>query len=399
MASNTITLTFAGNAKPLKKEIDKVGGFFNKLKGDAERTSGRMNLFGKGSGFFNKLAELPKLVGSAFTALPAMAQGPILAAGAAIAALLAAPIGAAITAAVLLAVGGGVLAAGISRAIKDPRVKAAWAPLGEQARGALDKLGSHFVAPLERAASSFQPVVDKLGPMADRLGAALAPVIDKLAPALAGMAEKILPAIERAAIASVPLFEKLAEKAPKIADAIVRFFDMVVEYGPTAEQFFGRLLDLTAFTVDAVAAWVRTLVQVYQAGEALFSLFRKAGTALGGVFDSLWSGFKTNINRIIDAWNRLEFRIGGGKVFGMDIPSVTLGTPNIPKFHTGGVMPGAPGSEGLALLQAGETVIPAGQGGSVNLVLTAGSGSDFEKLMAALITRLVRTGQLKLVRA
>lgn len=404
MARNTITLTFAGNAKPLKGEIDKVGGFMRKLKDDAERTSSRMNLFGKGSGFFNKLADLPKVVGAAFSSLPATAQAPVVAAGAALAALLAGPIGAAITAAVLLAVGGGVLAVGISRAVKDPRVKAAWAPLVDSARGSLDKLGSHFVAPLERAASSFKPVADKLGPLADRLGTALAPVVDKLSVALAGMADKILPSLEKAAIASIPLFNKLAEKAPAIAEAIAKFFDTVAENGPMAEKFFGRLLDFATVTIYAISLFIDELVTAYTWLEKLwnltkanFGLIGKAASALGSAFEGLWTGFKNVVNRIIDAWNRLEFRIGGGKVFGMELPGATFGTPNIPRFHSGGVMPGAPGTEGLALLQAGEKVVPAGKGNSeIRLVVDTSSGTDADRAMAAWIQKLVRTGQIRL---
>ena len=41
----------------------------------------------------------------------------------------------------------------------------------------------------------------------------------------------------------------------------------------------------------------------------------------------------------------------------------TIGTPNIPYLHTGGIVPGMPGSDVLAVLQAGERVSPAGRGG------------------------------------
>lgn len=412
--ANKITLTFAGNIKPLKRELDKVPGFMRKLKDDAERGTARMNLFGKGSGFFNKLAELPKVVGSAFSSLPVTAQAPVVAAGAALGALFAAPIGAAITAAVLLAVGGGVLAIGISRAVKDPRVKAAWAPLAETARGALDKLGSHFVGPLERAAKDFQPVVGKLGPMADRLGAALAPVVGKLSPALAGMADKILPSLERAALASVPLFEKLAEKAPMIGDAIARFFDTIAANGPMAEKFFGRVLDAITISIHATSTFIDQLVFAYTWLERLWGLtkanFALLGSAISGLgsliaalwrsldfsgaFNSLWQSARTNINKIIGAWNRLEFRIGGGSFLGMDIPAFTLSTPNLPTFHHGGKVPGAPGQEVLSVLQAGETVVPAGRAAGVTVVIEVSGSSDADRAMAAWWNRLQRNGQL-----
>jgi hypothetical protein len=70
------------------------------------------------------------------------------------------------------------------------------------------------------------------------------------------------------------------------------------------------------------------------------------------------SPFRTAFNFIADAWNNtvgsLSFKVPGwvpglgGKGFSM---------PHIPHFETGGIMP----YTGLAVLHAGETVIPPGQ--------------------------------------
>jgi hypothetical protein len=100
---------------------------------------------------------------------------------------------------------------------------------------------------------------------------------------------------------------------------------------------------------------------------------RIAGAA-SGMWNGIKTAFKSAVNWIIDKWNGLRLKIGGQHVelpFGQsfDIPSITLNTPNIPRFHTGGIMPGAPGSEGLALLQAGERVTPAGRSGGQPLLI------------------------------
>lgn len=93
---------------------------------------------------------------------------------------------------------------------------------------------------------------------------------------------------------------------------------------------------------------------------------RIASTA-GGMWDSITSSFKSVINTIIGWWNNLSFTIGGQTIdlpFGQSftIPSVTLSTPNIPYLHSGGVFRAPPGqSEGLAMLQDREVVLPAGQ--------------------------------------
>lgn len=88
-------------------------------------------------------------------------------------------------------------------------------------------------------------------------------------------------------------------------------------------------------------------------------------TAMKDVGNIILAPYKFAFNMIADVWNntvgKLSFHIPswvpgiGGDGFSM---------PKIPKFHSGGIIPGAPGSEMLAILQAGERVTPAGGGGS-----------------------------------
>lgn len=83
--------------------------------------------------------------------------------------------------------------------------------------------------------------------------------------------------------------------------------------------------------------------------------------AASGMFDALIDAFKESANSIIGLWNDLDFpaiKVAGQTI----IPS--FGSPNIPYFHDGGVVPGAPGQEILAVLEAGETVVPADGGGA-----------------------------------
>ncbi len=62
--------------------------------------------------------------------------------------------------------------------------------------------------------------------------------------------------------------------------------------------------------------------------------------AAGDVFGFLWQSFRNAVNRIIDGWNGLEFRIPGfdppgpGPTFG----GFTLGLPNIPRLAQGAVI-------------------------------------------------------------
>ncbi len=64
----------------------------------------------------------------------------------------------------------------------------------------------------------------------------------------------------------------------------------------------------------------------------------------------------------------------------------TINVPNIPKFHNGGVVGGPPGSEMLAVLQAGETVAPAGAAAA--LVIRAGDAA-LDHVLVAVLSRAV----------
>lgn len=121
----------------------------------------------------------------------------------------------------------------------------------------------------------------------------------------------------------------------------------------------------------------------------------KLKSAFSGLFDILTWPYRTAFNFISDAWNntvgKLHWTIPdwvpgvGGK---------EISAPHLPHFHTGGVVPGTPGSEMLAVLQAGEKVIPAGQagGGSVVTLVVAGGG---DSALATFLHSLVRQGILQ----
>ncbi|MFD7429059.1 phage tail tape measure protein [Streptomyces sp. NPDC059818] len=100
-----------------------------------------------------------------------------------------------------------------------------------------------------------------------------------------------------------------------------------------------------------VAGWLGKMVD-WVAG-----LPRRIGRAAAGMWDSITSGFKGAVNSLISMWNGLSFTLGGGSFMGVDIPSVTLSTPDIPYLATGGVTTGPT----LAMIGEGredEAVLP-----------------------------------------
>lgn len=93
------------------------------------------------------------------------------------------------------------------------------------------------------------------------------------------------------------------------------------------------------------------------------------GSAFKAIGSFITAPFRKAFNGISDAWNstvgQLNWTVPGW------VPGIggnSIGVPHLPHFHQGGTVPGAPGSEMLAVLQAGETVTPAGGGGSGDTV-------------------------------
>lgn len=87
------------------------------------------------------------------------------------------------------------------------------------------------------------------------------------------------------------------------------------------------------------------------------------GTAFGKIANFITRPFKSAFNAVSDAWNntvgQLSWSVPSWVPY---IGGNSISVPHLPKFHAGGTVPGVPGSEVLAVLQAGETV--SGRGGA-----------------------------------
>jgi hypothetical protein len=100
---------------------------------------------------------------------------------------------------------------------------------------------------------------------------------------------------------------------------------------------------------------------VLTVGRALWSGLqtgaRALGTALAAVGRGITAPFRAAFRAVRTAWNSTV----GGKGFSIPdwVPIIGGKTFRIPRMHSGGVVPGAPGQESMAILQAGERVTPA----------------------------------------
>lgn len=131
----------------------------------------------------------------------------------------------------------------------------------------------------------------------------------------------------------------------------------------------------------------------------LSALPAKIGSVFLTVAGFITKPFRAAFNFISDAWNHtigsLSWTIPAW------IPGIggnTIAVPNLPKFHSGGVVPGTPGQEVMAVLQAGERVSPASSNGNIRLEIHSG-GSRFDDVLVEIIANAVRRrgGDVQLV--
>ncbi|MEU9888675.1 phage tail tape measure protein [Sphaerisporangium sp. NPDC051011] len=119
--------------------------------------------------------------------------------------------------------------------------------------------------------------------------------------------------------------------------------------------------------------------------------------AARGMWDGVIGAFKSAINWVIKKWNDFSLTIGGGSILGIDIPEITLNTPNIPYLASGGVIQrsgmavvGERGPE-LVSLSRGAQVTPLSRGGGGPMVLEIVSGgSRMDDLLVELLRTAVR---------
>jgi len=237
---------------------------------------------------------------------------------------------------------------------------------------------------------------------------------------------------EKLAVLFTPAISAATEAVGKFADGLVNKFDV---FAPRVQSFVDKELgglvaalvnlkdnvltgvkdgfdDIKSAIDENSESWrnladaVETITNV--AAPAVKWALKEVGAELAD--DLIW------IAKLIDAIDWLIERakelghwlgrltgVGEHPFTGIEKISKFGGTVNPndrpPKFHSGGVMPGAPGTEGLAILQAGETVSPPGAapGGPIVLTLRS-SGSRVDDLLVEILSRAVdvRGGNVQL---
>lgn len=146
------------------------------------------------------------------------------------------------------------------------------------------------------------------------------------------------------------------------------------------------------------------VIAIVRHRDRILDLFRAVPGAIkrfmSGVASVISAPFRAAVEAIRAIWNSTiggkGFSFGGWNPPGPgSVPGFSI---RIPTLHSGGVVPGPPGSETLAMLQAGERVTPAGVSDRMVLELR-GDGSQLGDALVALIAKTVRVrgGNVQLV--
>jgi hypothetical protein len=169
------------------------------------------------------------------------------------------------------------------------------------------------------------------------------------------------------------------------------------EFGRNSPEYEQAALDLAQAELDLLGATsdvageidqdlLPTLEQMRDDGHLSAEAFDAIVTSAGLAKDAAEDLDGTRARVFVDTVHRTMFErapVGGSRQ----------------AFHTGGTVPGAPGTEMLALVQAGERIAPVragGDGAALVVTVQAGRGPGPDAAVAELVLHLIRTGALQL---
>lgn len=239
---------------------------------------------------------------------------------------------------------------------------------------------------IETVADALMPVFEEISPILADVAAMIAEVLVTALDALAPYLPQLFEALGMVVQALLPLLPPLLELGmslmPLLTGAIQILAPIIVKVAEIFGNIVGILADMLIPVIETLTGVMTTIatfisdvfVGAFNLGKdaidgviAVFGWLKdKAGEVLGWVGDKItgfigivgdmggkiknaasgmWDGikdaFKAAINWIITKWNDFRLVIGGKTIetfFGdIDLPTITLDTPNIPTLSGGGV--------------------------------------------------------------
>ncbi|HEV8568931.1 MAG TPA: hypothetical protein VGQ92_17925, partial [Actinoplanes sp.] len=218
-----------------------------------------------------------------------------------------------------------------------------------------------------------------------------------LAPLLLSMAEMNVKTIAQAAT------QKVAAAGTKVWAAAQWLMNTALFASPITWIIVGiialvAVIVLIAKKTDWFSkAWGAAWGWIKKAASNVWEWLKKVpgwiGTAFSKVTSFITAPFKAAFNTVADAWNNTVGRLSWSVPSWVPvIGGNSISVPHLPHFHSGGVVPGAPGSEMLAVLQAGERVIPAGGRGGGEQWIRVDLGDLGDALLQPIAKAVSRRG-------
>lgn len=168
--------------------------------------------------------------------------------------------------------------------------------------------------------------------------------------------------------------------SPVVANVFGVVGNVIRAVAPVIGAVFGTIGTVIRGFITLIQSIVGIVTTVSGRVGAVFhtmaTIIGSAFSAISGVVKGVFNAIIGAINGVIGAINRIQVHIHVGPV-GYDFNGLNLGY--IPKLHSGGIVPGMPGSDVLTVLQAGERVIPTNQarsGGDIHIHIEQGAYID-----------------------
>lgn len=168
----------------------------------------------------------------------------------------------------------------------------------------------------------------------------------------------------------------------------------------TQTDWFGKLWKaiwggIVAYFQFVIGFYQGAWKAIWAGGSWLIDQIKKIPGLIGSAFSNIYgivtAPFRMAFNAVAGLWNgtigRLSWTIPSW------VPGVggnSIRAPRLPTMHSGGTIPGAPGSNVLAILQAGETIgSRSASGGGADIVIR-GDGTRLAGALVELIAGAVR---------
>jgi hypothetical protein len=184
-----------------------------------------------------------------------------------------------------------------------------------------------------------------------------------------------------------------------LASAFVNFLIPAIKGGTTAIRAMSLamltspitwiILGITALVVVIVLiatktdwfsrAWNASWRWIRESASNAWNFIRRIPDWIGNAFSRIANyitrPFRAAFNGVSDAWNytigRLSWTVPS---WVPGIGGASIGAPRLPRFHTGGIVPGRPGQEVPIMAMAGERVSPPGSNAGGQTVYVRGDG-------------------------